>query len=185
MPTSPGNRMRPAASARSTPTRSSLPDNATGQIRVADASVVEGNSGTSNLIFTVYRAGGLGSERDGRLHDQPRRHRDQRRYRSGRGPDRHGELCGRARSSATVTVPWSATPSASRNETLSLTISNPTGNIAITDAIGIGTIVNDDFVTLTISQIQGAGHTSPLSASRSRRRASSPRSTPTASTSSR
>ena len=136
-----------------------IADNATGQIRVADASVVEGNAGTSNLSFTVYRAGGLGSSAtvdysidfDGTATSDD----------IGTGAVLTGTVTFAVGAhSATVTVPVVGDIVGEANETLSLTLNNPTGNIAITDGSAIGTIVNDDFVTLTISQIQGAGHTS-------------------------
>ncbi|MDB5678844.1 Calx-beta domain-containing protein [Sphingomonas bacterium] len=136
-----------------------IADNATGQIRVADASVVEGNSGTANLTFTVYRAGGLGSSAtvdysvnlDGTATSDD----------IGAGAVLTGTITFAVGAhSATVTVPVVGDTVGEANETLSLTLSNPTGNIAITDGAAVGTILNDDFVTLTISQIQGAGHTS-------------------------
>src|SRR5262249_38238551 len=61
---------------------------------------------------------------------------------------------------ATVTIPIQGDTVGEPNETLSLHLSNPIGNIAIADADATGTITNDDFVVLTIAQIQGTGHTS-------------------------
>ncbi|WP_293990059.1 Calx-beta domain-containing protein [Sphingomonas sp.] len=136
-----------------------IADNATGQVHVADASVVEGNSGTSNLTFTVYRAGGLGSAAsvdysfalDGTADSND----------IGPGAVLSGTInFAVGASSATISIPIVGDTVGEPNETLSLHIGNPTGNIAITDDTGVGTILNDDFVALTIAQIQGAGHTS-------------------------
>lgn len=136
-----------------------IPDNATGQISVGDVSVVEGNSGTTNLVFTIHRAGGLGSAAtvDWAVNLD--------------GTADANDLAAAAVLSgtvsfavgaytATVTIPVKGDTVGEPNETLSLHLSNPTGNIAIADADATGTITNDDFVVLTIAQIQGAGHTS-------------------------
>jgi predicted extracellular nuclease len=61
-----------------------------------------------------------------------------------------------------VSIPIQGDTVGEPNETLSITLSNPTGNISITDASGIGTILNDDPVNVSIHDIQGASHTSPL-----------------------
>ena len=136
-----------------------IPDNAQGQVSVSDASVVEGNSGTSNLVFTIHRAGGLGSAAsvsytvnlDGTANAAD----------LGAGAVLTGTVSFAVGAySATVTIPIQGDTVGEANETLSLVLSNPVGNIAIADGNAVGTIVNDDFVTLTIAQIQGAGHIS-------------------------
>jgi len=136
-----------------------IPDNATGQVSVSDVSVVEGNSGTTNMVFTIHRAGGLGSAAtvdwavalDGTADSSD----------LGAGAVLSGTVNFAVGAyTATVTIPIQGDTVGEGNETLSLHLSNPTGNIAITDATGTGTITNDDFVVLTIAQIQGAGHSS-------------------------
>ncbi len=135
-------------------------DTATGQVSVRDASVVEGDSGTANLNFTVQRAGGLATAAsvtytivlDGTANAAD----------LGAGAVLTGTVnFAIGVSTATVTVPVQGDTVGEGNETLSIVLSNPVGNVAIADGLGIGTIVNDDAVALTIAQIQGSG---PLSA---------------------
>ena len=134
---------------------------AIGQVRADDASVVEGNSGTQQLVFTVSRAGGLGG--------------------SGtvdynillNGTANAADLAPGAVLSGTITFAPGENAhqvaigivgdlTGEPNETLSLVLSNATGSVAIADSSGTGTIVNDDPIPLAIHDIQGAGHTSPV-----------------------
>ncbi|WP_161792440.1 Calx-beta domain-containing protein [Croceibacterium mercuriale] len=131
----------------------------TGQIRVLDASVTEGDDGTTALQFVVRRAGGLGSEAsvDYTIALD--------------GTADAGDLAPGAvlagtvtfavgQTSAIITVPVAGDTVGEGNETLTLTLGNPQGQVTITDGTAIGLIVNDDPVTLSIMQIQGAGHQS-------------------------
>ncbi len=139
--------------------QSIIPDNGTGLISVGDTRVTEGDTGTSNLVFTVHRAGGLGQSAtvdytvnlDGTatLDDL------------GAGATLSGTLTFAAGDrTATVTVPIQGDTIGEPNETLSLTLSNATGDVSIVDDSATGTIVNDDPVALSIGAIQGAGHQS-------------------------
>ncbi len=130
-----------------------------GQIRVADASVAEGNAGTTALTFTVARAGGFATEASvawslafGGLADagdlvagQPT---------SGTVTFAAGET------RKTITIQVSGDTLGELSETLSLTLGHVAGNAAIVDGAAIGTIVNDDLIRVNISTIQGAGHVS-------------------------
>ncbi len=131
-----------------------------GQVRIDDARVIEGNSGTASLTFVVHRAGGFAGSAsvDWQL-----------AFGSADAADLApaAVLAGTVTFAAgeftkTVTIPVSGDLVGELNETVSIALSNPLGNVAIVDAAATGTIVNDDPIALTIPQIQGAGHTSPF-----------------------
>lgn len=130
-----------------------------GQISIRDASVTEGNSGTSTVTFTVSRAGGFATSAtvdytvalDATANAADF---DAGAVFTGTLTFAAGEF------SCTITLPVQGDTSGEGNETFSVNLSNVTGNAAIADGAATGTIINDDPVTLTIMQIQGAGHTS-------------------------
>jgi predicted extracellular nuclease len=135
--------------------------NATGLVSIADASVAEGDSGTNTLLLTVHRAGGLGQAAsvdwtlnlDGTA--------DSSDIGAGQPVSGHIDFpAGVAEVQIAVAIAGDTV--GEDNETFHVTLSNPVGNISITDATGTGTILNDDFVTKTIMEIQGAAHISPL-----------------------
>jgi len=141
------------------PGQSIIADTGTGRITVADASVIEGDNGVTNLVFTVRRAGGLGTvasvdyavDLDGSADAAD----------LGAGAVLSGTLTFAAGArTATVTVPVRGDTLGEGNETLSLSLSNPVGNITITRGDALGTITNDDPIALSIGQIQGEGHRS-------------------------
>ncbi|OWK30499.1 hemolysin, chromosomal [Sphingomonas mucosissima] len=132
---------------------------ATGQVSIRDAQVAEGNAGTAELAFTVRRAGGTATAAsvdytvvlDGSADASD----------LAPGTVLTGTINFAAgQSDATITVPIAGDTRGEGNETLRIVLSNPLGNIAIADGAAVGTIVNDDLVTLTIGAIQGAGHSS-------------------------
>lgn len=134
-------------------------DDATGLITATDAAVVEGDAGETMLVFTVRRAGGLGSEAsvdyaialDGSADAAD----------LGAGAALTGTLSfAVGQASATISIPVAGDTIGEGNETLSLTLGNAVGNIAIVDGSATGTITNDDPIALSIGQIQGAGHQS-------------------------
>jgi uncharacterized protein len=136
-----------------------LPASGPSQIRVADTQVIEGNSGTSSLTFIVYRAGGLASSAsvdyvitlDGTANAAD----------LGAGAVLSGTVSFAAgESQRTIIIPIEGDIVGEANETINITLSNPSGANLIVDAQGVGTIVNDDPVPLTIMQIQGEGHRS-------------------------
>jgi VCBS repeat-containing protein len=138
-----------------------LSPNAIGQIRVDDASVVEGNGGTQQLIFTIYRAGGLngsGSVDFAILLDGNANAAD-----LAPGNTLSGTInFAPGETSKQVAIGVLGDLTGEPNETLSLVLSNATGAVAIADGSGTGTIVNDDPIPLAIHDIQGAGHSSPV-----------------------
>jgi predicted extracellular nuclease len=129
-----------------------------GQISIASAQVVEGQSGTSNLVFTVSRAGGFSTAADVA-------------YTLSFGTADAADLGADTPLSgsvhfdanqftATITIPIQGDTNGERNETVFITLGEVTGNAAVTQGQAVGTILNDDTIALTIMEIQGAAHTS-------------------------
>ena len=136
-----------------------LPANGPSHIRIADASVAEGNSGTTNLIFTVTRAGGSANAAsvDYAINLDGTATADDLApgaVLSGTVSFAAGEF------SKQIVVAVKGDTVGEPNETLSVSLGNATGNVIIDDGAATGTITNDDPIALTISQIQGEGHTS-------------------------
>ncbi|WP_338665133.1 Calx-beta domain-containing protein [Pararoseomonas sp. SCSIO 73927] len=125
-------------------------------LTVSDATVVEGNDGTQNLVFTVTRsnadsaftvnyataAGTATADAD---------------FTAAAGTLSFGVGDGLTR---TVTVAVAGDTAVEGDETLTLNLSGATGGVQVTDAAGTGTITNDDVAVTRIFDIQGAGHTS-------------------------
>lgn len=135
--------------------------NATGQVRIHDASVAEGDSGTTMLVFTVTRAGGLGQAAgvDWLLNLTPGG-ADLADLGAGQPLLGHVDF-GIGVSSVTISIAIQGDTVGEGNETLNVLLANPTGNIVITDGSATGTILNDDPLALKIYEIQGEGHASP------------------------
>ncbi|MDQ3140130.1 MAG: Ig-like domain-containing protein, partial [Pseudomonadota bacterium] len=130
----------------------------TGLISVRDASVVEGDAGTQTLSFTVRRAGGTAGT--GSVD-----------YSVGFGTADAADLAPGAaltgtvsfaagETSKTISVAIAGDIAPEANETLTVTLGNAAGAVAISDGNAIGTIVNDDLITLKTFEVQGAGHRS-------------------------
>ena len=131
----------------------------TGHLRIDDARVAEGDTGTTNLVFVVHRAGGQATAAtvayqvvldgtatlDDLAPGAPL---------SGTVSFAVGEF------SKQIIVPIRTDTVGEGNETLSVTLGATTGNVVIDDGRAIGTIVNDDPIALSIGAIQGAGHIS-------------------------
>ena len=135
--------------------------NATGLVSVADVSVVEGNSGTTNLVFTIRRAGGGGQTASVDYTINLTGTANAADLGAG------AVLTGTATfnpgdSTFQVIVPIQGDTTGEPNETLTITLSNAIGNISVTDSEATGTILNDDPVAAAIYAIQGESHTSPL-----------------------
>ncbi|ATY33991.1 Ig-like domain-containing protein [Sphingomonas psychrotolerans] len=139
--------------------QSFLPANGPSHLRVGDAKVIEGDSGTSNLIFTVNRAGGtaLAASVEYSINLDGTATADDLApgaILSGTVSFAPGEF------SKQIVVAVKGDLVGEPNETLSVSLGATTGNVVIDDAAAIGTITNDDPIALTISQIQGEGHVS-------------------------
>ena len=128
-------------------------------VTVNDVSVVEGNSGSVNLVFTVSRTGGTGafdvdffttditaSSVFGPGQDYVNT--------SGTVNFLAGEM------SKTISVPVLGDLDPELSETFRVTLLNATNFAVITDDTGIGTIASDD--AIFIHDIQGAAYFSPI-----------------------
>jgi uncharacterized protein len=135
--------------------------NGTGQVSIGDASVVEGDSGVQQIIFTVRRGGGSGQTAsvDFAINFDGTATTDD--FVSGlvtTGTVTFG--VGESVKQIIVGVNGDTLPEG--NETFSVVLSNPVGNIVVTDGNAIGTITNDDPIALAIYQIQGESHRSTV-----------------------
>lgn len=114
-----------------------------GALSIDDASVTEGNSGSSAITFTVHRDGGSagavsatwtitfpdGADASDLAAGQPL---------TGSVAFAAGEI------SKTITIQVAGDTSFEGNETFAVTLSAPTGGATLGDAAAVGTIVNDD-----------------------------------------
>ncbi|WP_275588760.1 endonuclease/exonuclease/phosphatase family protein [Croceicoccus hydrothermalis] len=134
--------------------------NPAGSLYVDDAFVVEGDSGTSDLTFTVRRTGGSDGEVTVDyavvLGDDAQ---------SADAADIAGPLSGTVtfadgQTSATITVAVVGDTVAEPTETFALTLNDATGGADIRAGTATGTIENDDLLNLRIGEIQGEGHRS-------------------------
>lgn len=135
--------------------------NGTGQVSIGDASVVEGDSGVQQIVFTVRRGGGSGQTAsvDYSVNFDGTATIDD--FAPGlitRGTVTFG--IGESVKQIVIGVNGDTLPEG--NESFSVALSNPIGNIVITDASATGTIINDDPVTLAIFEIQGESHRSAV-----------------------
>ncbi|MGR4862563.1 Ig-like domain-containing protein [Caulobacter sp. LARHSG274] len=128
-------------------------------VSISDVTLTEGDAGTQVMTFTVTRTETSSAfsldyaTADGSAHA---------------GDDyaeTHGTLSfaagGPASQTISVTLNGDTTPEP--NETFTVNLSNlvvTSGAAALVDAVGQGSIVNDDFAPVAIYDIQGAGHTS-------------------------
>ncbi|WP_374943607.1 Calx-beta domain-containing protein [Sphingomonas sp.] len=135
--------------------------NPAGSIRVRDASVVEGDSGTTALTFTVDRTGGTTGAASADYAVS---------FGSGAGFASANDLTGATsgtvtfaagQSQATITIQVATDTVGEPDERFSLTLSNASGGADLGRATATGTIVNDDLAQLRIFEIQGAAHRSP------------------------
>lgn len=129
-----------------------------GQIRIANASVVEGNAGASLLTFTVTRAGGFDSaatvDYSVALGTATADDLGAAAALTGSVTFASGEY------TRTITIPIAGDTVGEFNETLFVTLGAVTGNAVVVDGLAVGTIINDDLLPLTIMQIQGESHSS-------------------------
>ncbi len=129
-----------------------------GQIRLDNGRVTEGNAGTSLLTFTLTRAGGFDTAATVD-------------YSVTFGTADAADLAPGAalagsvtfapgQFTQTITVPVAGDTLPEFNQTLFVNLGAVTGNAIVVDGIGVGTIINDDLLPLTIMQIQGETHVS-------------------------
>lgn len=137
------------------------PPSPNGNIRIGDASVSEGDSGTTAMTFTVSRGAGttgavsvdyavvLGAASPS----------------NASASDISGTLSGTINFAAgeatrTITVLVNGDTAGEANEAFTVQLTNATGGAVLSDGVATGTIVNDDFTAIAIYTIQGAGHAS-------------------------
>ena len=132
---------------------------ATGLVSVGDTQVAEGDSGTAQMVFTIHRAGGLDQTASVDWHLDIGSEADSNDLAAGQPLSGHIDFAAGV-SSVDVVVGIAGDTVGEANERLGIILSNPAGNIAISGDRAIGTILNDDPISLTIMQIQGLGHTS-------------------------
>ena len=131
---------------------------ATGLVRIGDSSLVEGDDGESLMIFTVYRAGGLGQSASvDWLLNLSAGQADSADLGGGQALSGHVDFAPGI-SSVQIAVAIAGDSIAEGNETFNLLLANPVGNIAIVDTSATGTILNNDPLDLRIFEIQGEGH---------------------------
>lgn len=139
--------------------------NPAGTLYVSDASRAEGDDGTTNFTFNVFRVGGSagavaaqwgvgfdGDFTDANLAD----------FGTGPGATFGTVNFANGETFKTITVRVAGDTTGEPTEFFDLVLFNPQGGVSIGDGLGLGTIVNDDPLVLQIGEIQGAAHTSPF-----------------------
>jgi hypothetical protein len=136
-------------------------DGAPIQVSIGDASIVEGDSGSVNLVFTLTRTGGTGA------FDVSFQTADVTATSTGPGQDyvtTTGTVNFAAgQNSATISVPVLGDSAGESNETFQVQLLSATNNAIIVDHTAVGTIVNDE--PTFIHDIQGTAYYSPILAS--------------------
>lgn len=126
-------------------------------LSINDVSIAEGNSGTTDMTFTVTRTGSTvgTSEATYTVNGVTANSADF----AGGLPITGTVSFADGQSTATITIQIAGDTATEGNETFTVDLSAPV-NATISDASGLGTINNDDFSVVQIYDIQGASHTS-------------------------
>lgn len=136
-----------------------------GTLSIDDVSIVEGNGGTTDLVFTVTRSGGSTGEVSASysLTATTTSNDDVTGPTSGTVTFVDGQT------TATITISVVGDTNIEGDESFDITLFSPTGGATITDNMGTGTITNDDVApspgTLSIddpSMLEGDGGTTDL-----------------------
>jgi VCBS repeat-containing protein len=140
------------------PTSFTIGAGGAGNFAVGDVSILEGDAGTINLVFTVSRTGGsTGAVTvDYATADGTATAGSDYAAVSGTLSFANGET------SKTVTVVVTGDVVDEGSETILLDLSNATGGATIADAQGVGTITTDDVPASYIHDIQGSAFFSPI-----------------------
>jgi hypothetical protein len=130
-------------------------------VSTADASIAEGNSGTTLLTFTVTRSDANTdftvdyTTADGTA-TSPSDY-------VAASNTLHFTFGGALTQQISITINGDTTQEPNETFTVNLSnLQNTVGNTAIADGSAVGTIINDDVIVTPIYTIQGSGHTSPL-----------------------
>lgn len=133
-------------------------DGTPGALSIGDASVVEGDSGTTAITFTVTRSGGsdgvVGAAYGISFGTAGSADFAAGQAFTGTLSFADGEL------TKTITLQVAADLVRESDETFTVALSAPTGGALLADAEATGTIRNDDPLVLRIFEIQGEGHRS-------------------------
>jgi uncharacterized protein len=136
-------------------------DDAPGQVSIADASVLEGDAGTSQLVFIVRRAGGLAGS--GSVDYTVNLNGTANSADIAAGTPLTGTISfAPGETAKQIVIDVTGDLAGEPNETLNVQLWNPAGAVQIVDGLATGTILNDDPVALAIYQIQGEGHSSAV-----------------------
>ncbi|WP_338503746.1 Calx-beta domain-containing protein [Sphingomonas kaistensis] len=130
-----------------------------GQIRISDAAVVEGNSGTTAMTFTVSRSGGFATQASvaWTLDLGTSASADDLAANTPTG----GVITfGPNEFTKTITIQVAGDTLGENNEGFLIRLGDVSGNATVVDGSGLGVILNDDPVARTIMEIQGEGHQS-------------------------
>lgn len=130
-----------------------------GQIRISDAAVVEGNSGSTAITFTVTRSGGFASEASVGWTLDLGTSASASDFAAG-SPTSGTVTFAAYEFTKTITLQVQGDTFGEDNEGFLVRLGNVTGNAAVVDNNGLGVILNDDPVARTIMAIQGEGHVS-------------------------
>jgi VCBS repeat-containing protein len=129
-------------------------------IRIGDASVAEGDSGTHALTFTLTRSGGSAAAASVDYFLNLTGSADQSDLAPGT-PLSGTVTFGVGEITRTITINVVGDTNPEPNETFNIQLANPTNGggfqTLITDGTAVGTIVNDDAITLHTYEIQGEG----------------------------
>src|SRR5262245_56087258 len=133
-----------------------LGDDESPRISIGDASVLEGDSGTTDMVFTVTRSG---------THGTSSVHYETQGVTATSGVD-FTDVSGQlsfptGMATRTITVPVVGDLLDESDEVLAVNLSNPTGG-HIEDGQGLGTIVDDDSTPVASSQIISTDEDTPL-----------------------
>lgn len=135
-----------------------LDPNVPGTFNIVDSSVIEGDSGTTQMLLTVRRSGGSALESTVNWSVALDGSADAADLAAGAAIS--GSLTFAAGVlQQQIIIEISGDTVAEGNETFSVNLSDPT-NAGIGDGTATGTLTNDDPIALAIYDIQGAGHAS-------------------------
>jgi Calx-beta domain/RTX calcium-binding nonapeptide repeat (4 copies) len=111
-----------------------------GSVSISDAMILEGDSGTHSIVFTVNRSGGTDAFDVSFATSDGSATTDDGDYVATLGTLHFGA----GQTTQTITVAVTGDTKVEPNETFNLNLSNPTNGATIRDGQGVGTITNDD-----------------------------------------
>ena len=127
-------------------------------LSINDVSQVEGNSGTTDFVFTIALSAAAAADVTVAYATSSDSATSGVDFTATSGT----ATITAGNTSTTIAVPVTGDGDLEINETFLVTLSNPSANATISDASGTGTIGNDDIVITAISTIQGNGELSSL-----------------------